>query len=82
MLELSQGDTPGTLSVANADATIGLGENILNWTFEPEDTDNYNTGKTGQITITGVEKAEAQDVKDVLRNFRIPWRARRMQGMS
>ena len=64
LLELSQGDTPGTLSVANADATIGLGENILSWTFEPEDTDNYNTGKTGQITITGVEKAEAQDVKD------------------
>lgn len=63
-LELSQGDTPGTLSFDDADTAIGLGENVLNWTFVPDDTENYNTGIAGQITVTGVQKVEAQDVKD------------------
>ncbi|MCD2493117.1 leucine-rich repeat domain-containing protein [Lacrimispora sp. NSJ-141] len=53
-LELTIGDTPGTVSWDVPDAVINGGEQTLAWTYIPEDTENYiSAGLTGEAKITG-----------------------------
>ncbi len=53
-LELTSGDTPGTVSWDVPDAVINGGEQTLAWTYIPEDTENYiSAGLTGEAKITG-----------------------------
>ena len=48
---LEEGSTPGTVSWDDTEFALEKGENVVNWTYVPEDTLNY-TGATGSLTLT------------------------------
>ena len=48
---LEEGSTPGTVSWDNTELALEKGENVVTWTYVPEDTQNY-TGDTGSLTLT------------------------------
>lgn len=48
---LEEGSTPGTVSWDDSELALAKGENVVNWTYVPEDTLNY-TGATGSLTLT------------------------------
>ena len=48
---LEEGSTPGTVSWDDTEFALEKGENVVNWTYVPEDTQNY-TGATGSLTLT------------------------------
>ncbi len=48
---LEEGSTPGTVSWDDTEFALEKGENVVNWTYDPEDTLNY-TGATGSLTLT------------------------------
>ena len=48
---LEEGSTPGTVSWDDTEFALKKGENVVNWTYVPEDTLNY-TGATGSLTLT------------------------------
>ena len=48
---LEDGSTPGTVSWEDTELALKKGENVVTWTYVPEDTLNY-TGATGSLTLT------------------------------
>lgn len=48
---LEEGSTPGTVSWEDTEFALAKGENVVTWTYVPEDTLNY-TGATGSLTLT------------------------------
>ena len=48
---LEEGSTPGTVSWDDTEFALAKGENVVTWTYVPEDTLNY-TGATGSLTLT------------------------------
>lgn len=48
---LEEGSTPGTVVWDDPELTLAKGENIVTWTYTPDDTLNY-TGATGRLTLT------------------------------
>ena len=48
---LEEGSTPGAVSWGNTEFALAKGENVVAWTYVPEDTLNY-TGATGSLTLT------------------------------
>ena len=48
---LEEGSTPGTVSWDDTEIALAKGENVVTWTYVPEDTLNY-TGATGSLTLT------------------------------
>lgn len=48
---LEEGSTPGTVSWEDTELALKKGENVVTWTYVPEDTLNY-TGDTGSLTLT------------------------------
>ena len=48
---LEEGSTPGTVSWDDSEFALKKGENVVTWTYVPEDTLNY-TGATGSLTLT------------------------------
>lgn len=48
---LEEGSTPGTVSWDDSEFALAKGENVVTWTYVPEDTLNY-TGATGSLTLT------------------------------
>lgn len=48
---LEEGSTPGTVSWDDTELALAKGENVVTWTYVPEDTLNY-TGATGSLTLT------------------------------
>ena len=48
---LEEGSTPGTVSWDDTELALVKGENVVTWTYVPEDTLNY-TGATGSLTLT------------------------------
>lgn len=48
---LEEGSTPGTVSWDDTEFALKKGENVVNWTYVPEDTRNYK-GATGSLTLT------------------------------
>lgn len=48
---LEEGSTPGTVSWEDTELALKKGENVVTWTYVPEDTLNY-TGATGSLTLT------------------------------
>lgn len=48
---LEEGSTPGTVSWDDTEFALVKGENVVAWTYVPEDTLNY-TGATGSLTLT------------------------------
>lgn len=48
---LEEGSTPGTVSWDDSEFALAKGENVVHWTYVPEDTLNY-TGATGRLTLT------------------------------
>lgn len=48
---LEEGSTPGTVSWDDTEFALKKGENVVTWTYVPEDTRNY-TGATGRLTLT------------------------------
>lgn len=48
---LEEGSTPGTVSWDDTEFALKKGENVVTWTYVPEDTLNY-TGATGSLTLT------------------------------
>lgn len=51
-IELTEGDTPGTIAWKNPDYVIDANENVCDWIFTPTDTENYNTLE-GSVTLIG-----------------------------
>lgn len=48
---LEEGSTPGTVSWEDTELALKKGENVVTWTYVPEDTLNYK-GATGSLTLT------------------------------
>lgn len=48
---LEEGSTPGTVSWEDTELALKKGENVVAWTYVPEDTLNYK-GATGSLTLT------------------------------
>lgn len=48
---LEEGSTPGTVSWEDTELALKKGENVVAWTYVPEDKLNY-TGATGSLTLT------------------------------
>lgn len=48
---LEEGSTPGTVSWDDTELALVKGENVVTWTYVPEDTRNY-TGAKGSLTLT------------------------------
>lgn len=48
---LEEGSTPGAVSWDDTEFALAKGENVVTWTYVPEDTLNY-TGATGSLTLT------------------------------
>lgn len=48
---LEEGSTPGAVSWDDTELALAKGENVVTWTYVPEDTLNY-TGATGSLTLT------------------------------
>ncbi len=48
---LEEGSTPGTVSWDDTEFALTKGENVVTWTYVPEDTRNYK-GATGSLTLT------------------------------
>lgn len=48
---LEEGSTPGTVSWDDTELALVKGENVVTWTYVPEDTRNY-TDATGSLTLT------------------------------
>lgn len=48
---LEEGSTTGTVSWDDTEFALAKGENVVTWTYVPEDTLNY-TGATGSLTLT------------------------------
>lgn len=48
---LEEGSTTGTVSWDDTEFALEKGENVVTWTYVPEDTQNY-TGATGSLTLT------------------------------
>lgn len=48
---LEEGSTPGTVSWDDTEFALKKGENVVTWTYVPEDKLNY-TGATGRLTLT------------------------------
>lgn len=48
---LEEGSTPGTVSWDDTEFALVKGENVVAWTYVPEDTLNYK-GATGSLTLT------------------------------
>lgn len=48
---LEEGSTPGTVSWDDSEFALEKGENVVTWTYVPEDKLNY-TGATGRLTLT------------------------------
>ena len=48
---LEEGSTPGTVSWDDTEFALKKGENVVTWTYVPEDTRNYK-GATGSLTLT------------------------------
>lgn len=48
---LEEGSTPGTVSWDDTEFALAKGENVVTWTYVPEDTLNYK-GATGSLTLT------------------------------
>lgn len=48
---LEEGSTPGTVSWDDTELALEKGENVVAWTYVPEDTLNYK-GATGSLTLT------------------------------
>lgn len=48
---LEEGSTPGTVSWDDSEFALKKGENVVTWTYVPEDKLNY-TGATGSLTLT------------------------------
>ena len=48
---LEEGSTPGTVSWEDTELALVKGENVVAWTYVPEDTLNYK-GATGSLTLT------------------------------
>lgn len=48
---LEEGSTPGTVSWDDTEFALKKGENVVTWTYVPEDKLNY-TGATGSLTLT------------------------------
>lgn len=48
---LEEGSTPGTVRWDDTELALVKGENVVTWTYVPEDTRNY-TGATGSLTLT------------------------------
>ena len=60
---LEEGSTPGAVSWADTELALAKGENVVTWTYVPEDTLNY-TGATGSLTLTvGDEVLTAFEMK-------------------
>lgn len=56
-LIVANGSTKGTVSWDDEEHVLTQGQNTCNWSFEPEDTENYNA-KTGTITINALVKPD------------------------
>ncbi len=64
-INLTTGDTEGTIEWVSPDSKLKYGENVLEWKFVPTDTTNYEE-KSGTITITAAAIATTKiDISDL-----------------
>lgn len=60
---LDEGSTPGTVVWDDPEIALVKGENVVAWTYTPDDTLNY-TGATGSITLTVGDEVLTAFVKE------------------